>query len=141
MDTLGIRKGLLLIEVYVKWRIQGRSRPPPPYFWTKLRPEEPKKFWGGTGPPLSQGLDDRPRLLSEGLDLVVMYVAGTMIKCPPTAGFIVIFNNNNNNNILICIAQISTRKKNFHLRITLTQPNPKILVHNNSNSKNSKNNN
>ena len=63
---------------------------------TKLRPEEPKKFWGGTGPPLSQGLDDRPRLLSEGLDFLVMYVAGTMIKCPPTAGFIVIFNDNNN---------------------------------------------
>ena len=72
--------------------------PPPPYFWTKLRPEEPKKFGGGTGPPLSQGLDDRPRLLSEGLDLLVVYVAGTMIKCPPTAGFTVIFNNNNNNN-------------------------------------------
>ena len=53
-------------------------------------------FGGGTGPPLSQGLDDRPRLLSEGLDFLVMYVAGTMIKCPPTAGFIVIFNYNNN---------------------------------------------
>ena len=25
MDTLGIRKGLLLIEVYVQWRIQGRG--------------------------------------------------------------------------------------------------------------------
>ena len=92
----GHRKGLVLIEVYVKWRIQGRGPGPPPYFWTKLRPEEPKKFWGGTGPPLSQGLDDCPRLLSEGLDLLVMYVAGTMIKCPPTAGFIVIFNDNNN---------------------------------------------
>ena len=98
MVTLGIRKGLLLIEVYVHWRIQGRGPggATPPYFWIKLRPEEPKKFWGGTGPPLSQGLDDRPRLLSEGLDFLVMYVAGTMIKCPPTAGFIVIFNDNNN---------------------------------------------
>ena len=70
--------------------------PTPPYFWTKLRPEEPKKFLGGTGPPLSQGLDDCPRLLSEGQDFLVMYAAGTMIKCPPTAGFIVIFNDNNN---------------------------------------------
>ena len=24
---------------------------PPPYFWTKLRPEGPIKFWGGGPPP------------------------------------------------------------------------------------------
>ena len=30
MDTLGIRKGLLLIEVYVKWQIQGRGPGGPP---------------------------------------------------------------------------------------------------------------
>ena len=71
MDTLGIRKG-------------------------GFRPKSRKNFFGGeTGPSLSQGLDDRPRHLSEGLDLLVMYVAGTMIKCPPTTGSIVIFNNNN----------------------------------------------
>ena len=102
MDTLGIRKGLLLIEVYVKWRIQGRgpgghAPPPPPLFLDQTEARRAEKiFLGGTGPPLSQGLDDRPRLLSEGLDYLVMYVAGTMIKCPPTAGFIVIFNDNNN---------------------------------------------
>ena len=28
MDTLGIRKRLPLIEVYVQWRIQGRGPPP-----------------------------------------------------------------------------------------------------------------
>ena len=99
MDTLGIRKGLLLIEVYVKWRIQGRGPggPAPPLFLDQTEARRAEKIWGGgTGPPLSQGLDDRPRLLSEGLDFLVMYVAGTMIKCPPTAGFIVIFNDNNN---------------------------------------------
>ena len=99
MDTLGIRKGLLLIEVYVKWRIQGRGPggpAPPLIFGPNWGPKSRKNFLGSTGPPLSQGLDDRPRLLSEGLDFLVMYVAGTMIKCPPTAGFIVIFNDNNN---------------------------------------------
>ena len=32
----------------------------PPYFWTKLRPKGPKKYWGGRRPglpPLFQGLD------------------------------------------------------------------------------------
>ena len=74
----------------------ARGAPPPPLFLDQTEARRAEEIWGGTGPPLSQGLDDRPRLLSEGLDLVVMYVAGTMIKCPPTAGFIVIFNNNNN---------------------------------------------
>ena len=43
--------------------------PPPPSFFTKLRPERPKHFFE-TGPPYSQGLDDRPPPppLSEGLD-------------------------------------------------------------------------
>ena len=74
-----------------QWHIQGRGPggPAPPYFWTKLWPEGPKKsffrpphtnnlrVWM-TGPPLSEGLDDRapPYLkvwmtgppLSEGLD-------------------------------------------------------------------------
>ena len=33
----------------------------PPYFWTKLRPEGPKKMFLETTPPppLCQGLDDR----------------------------------------------------------------------------------
>ena len=32
-----------------------------PYFWTKLRPEGPKKFFSETASPLlSKGLDDRP---------------------------------------------------------------------------------
>ena len=45
----------------------GGGGPGPPYFWTKLRPEEPKKFFfSRPGPPLSQGLDDRLPL-SEGL--------------------------------------------------------------------------
>ena len=36
--------------------------PPPPYFWTKLRPKGPKKVCGGGDhlPPLSKGLDDLP---------------------------------------------------------------------------------
>ena len=75
----------------------GEGPAPPPLFLDQTEARRAEKiFLGGTGPPLSQGLDDRPRLLSEGLDLLVMYVAGTMIKCPPTAGFIVIFNDNNN---------------------------------------------
>ena len=28
-----------------------RGGPPPPYFWTKLRPEGPIKLWGGGPPP------------------------------------------------------------------------------------------
>ena len=40
---------------------------PPPYCYSKLRPEGPKKFFE-TPPTLSQGLDDRPPSLSEGLD-------------------------------------------------------------------------
>ena len=28
---------------------------PAPYFWTKLRPEEPKKFFGGHRAPLISG--------------------------------------------------------------------------------------
>ena len=28
----------------------GQAPPPPPHFWTKLRPEVPKKFWGRLPP-------------------------------------------------------------------------------------------
>ena len=47
----------------------GATPPPPPYFWTKLRPEELKNIFLETGPsPLSKGLDDHsPRPLSQGL--------------------------------------------------------------------------
>ena len=31
---------------------RGALAPPPPDFWTKLRPEGPKKFWGETAPLL-----------------------------------------------------------------------------------------
>ena len=76
---------------------EGPGGAHPPLFLDQTEARRAEKILGGgTGPPLSQGLDDCPRLLSEGLDLLVMYVAGTMIKCPPTAGFIVIFNDNNN---------------------------------------------
>ena len=36
-----------------QWRIQGRGPggPPPSYCLTKMRPEEPKKFFLETGPP------------------------------------------------------------------------------------------
>ena len=30
--------------VLIQWQIQGRA-PPPVYFWTKLRPKGPKKFF------------------------------------------------------------------------------------------------
>ena len=48
----------------------------PPYFWTKLKPEGPKKIFGETTlPPLSKGLDDRvPPPLSQGLDPVLKCV-------------------------------------------------------------------
>ena len=36
-------------ENVFQWRIQGRA-PPPPYFWTKLRPEGPITFFGGEDP-------------------------------------------------------------------------------------------
>ena len=55
------------------YQISGESRagacPPPPYFWTKLRPKGPKKNFSRPPPlPLSRGLDDRAPSLSEGLD-------------------------------------------------------------------------
>ena len=34
-----------------QWRIQGRGPPPPPYFWTRLRPKGPKKNFLETAPP------------------------------------------------------------------------------------------
>ena len=38
---------------------EGSGGAAPPYFWTKLRPKGPKKYWGGRPglPPLFQGLD------------------------------------------------------------------------------------
>ena len=50
---------------------EGPGAPGPPrYFYTKLRPEGPKRFFGDWVSPLSQGLDDPPPLrpLSECLD-------------------------------------------------------------------------
>ena len=50
-----------------RWRIQERGpggpSPPPPYFWTKVRPEGPKSFFffQDRAPPA-------PSPLSEGLD-------------------------------------------------------------------------
>ena len=56
MDTLGIRKGLLLIEVYVHWQIQGRGPggpvPPPLLFLNQTDARRAEKmFGGGPGPP------------------------------------------------------------------------------------------
>ena len=36
------------------------GHPPPHHFSTKMRPKGPKKIFFEAGPPLSQGLDDRP---------------------------------------------------------------------------------
>ena len=50
--------------------------PPPPYFWTKLRPKGPKKVCGGGDhlPPLSKGLDDLPPpLIQHCLHLYYMH--------------------------------------------------------------------
>ena len=59
--------------------------PPPPYFWTKLRPEGPKNFFKTAPPPLSQGLDDPPppHPLSEGLDppLSTQAIEAWKVKC------------------------------------------------------------
>ena len=55
-----------------QWQIQGRGRGPAPlYFQNNLRPEGPKNvfFFRPGLPPLSQGQDERPPSLSEGLDL------------------------------------------------------------------------
>ena len=54
-------------ERTLQWRIQRRGPTPPPppaYFSTKMRPEGPKKFFGNRALPLSQGLDDRPPIIS-----------------------------------------------------------------------------
>ena len=54
----------------------------PPYYWTKLRPEE-KFFPDHSPPPLSMGLDDLPPL-SQGLDpaLNKLVFAGQLQKIP-----------------------------------------------------------
>ena len=54
----------LLIKNYV--RSSGGCRGGD--FYTKLRPEGPKKNFWDRAPPLSQGLDERSPLLSESLD-------------------------------------------------------------------------
>ena len=58
----------------MQWWIQGRSLgghpPPPPYFWTKLRPEGLKNIFLETGP---SPLDDHSPPLSLGL--------GPPLKC------------------------------------------------------------
>ena len=62
-----------------QWRI---------HFWTKLRPEGPKKYFGiPPPPPLSKGLDDRPTPLplSQGLDpalVIVLYYSFELKKLP-----------------------------------------------------------
>ena len=38
----------------------ARGAQAPPYFWTKLRPEDLKKIFVETAPPLSQGLMTGP---------------------------------------------------------------------------------
>ena len=78
--------------------ISGGSRGgPPPAFWTKLRPEGPKKCLLKTGPLLSQGLDDSPPLPpnnSEGVDpsliMQYMYVIRMSSICIVTAFLLVL---------------------------------------------------
>ena len=63
-----------MLHLY-QWRIQARGPDPPP-FWTKLRPEGPKKVYGGGDclPPLSKGLDDLSSpLIQHCLHLYYMY--------------------------------------------------------------------
>ena len=46
----------------MQWQIQGKGPggSAPLYFETKMRPGGPTTFFLRPGPPLSQGLDDRP---------------------------------------------------------------------------------
>ena len=65
VDRVRVLNKGLLSTVTQQWRIQERDpgdpASPPPYFWTKLRPQGPKKRLLRPPPsPLSQGLDDRP---------------------------------------------------------------------------------
>ena len=55
-----------------QWRIQGRGRGPAPLFSDQSEARRAEKFFFffETGsPPFSQGQDQRPPSLSEGLDL------------------------------------------------------------------------
>ena len=58
--------------LFSQWRIQrrGPGGPPSPYFWTKMRPEGPKKSFLETWPPtyLRVWMTGAPPSLSEGLD-------------------------------------------------------------------------
>ena len=68
-DTSGYFKKFLTSLLQVKFIVivicsggstRGAGGPAPPYFKTKLRPEEPKKnFLGDRPPPFSKGLDAR----------------------------------------------------------------------------------
>ena len=52
---------------------EGPGRPPP-NFYTKLRPEGPKKFWGVTGPPpYLRVWMTTPPLPSQSLDLALFH--------------------------------------------------------------------
>ena len=61
VDRVRVLNKGLLSTVTQQSRGGARGTRLPPYFWTKLRPQGPKKRLLRPPPsPLSQGLDDRP---------------------------------------------------------------------------------
>ena len=58
-------------EQSLRWRMKGRG-PAPLIFRPKRGPKGRKIFLWDRVPPLSQSLNDRPPLLSEGLDLLLV---------------------------------------------------------------------
>ena len=86
----------LTIRIMNKVLVSGETRgpgaaptPPPPYSWTKLRPEGPKKIFWRAPPPFPKGVDDRPPppLISRSgsgtvgdAELIIIYVSLSFLR-------------------------------------------------------------